>query len=246
MKRSFQTILLFTILTIVGIAAVSAQTVQSRFLPNKTYDVTIKKTLSGNNGYQDVAPSTSTQRMHIVTEAADGNGIPVELTVYRTQQRGEAQSNDIDWQFSFTAMSDGSISDAKISSSIEPIDAKLVLGMLSRQLDAVLFNSNYTYPRGNKDRIVIGRTAPRDGAEQFADVDYTVDFSASEAEKGAGREPLTTTASGTALYNSSLQFFTERKHSEINKIFVVEDAVGSEKNVLMQKDLRIEVVIADR
>ncbi|MFA6234427.1 MAG: hypothetical protein WC824_09650 [Bacteroidota bacterium] len=246
MKRSFQTILFFTILTVIGMAAASAQTAQSRFLPNKTYDVTIKKTLSGNDGFKDVPPTTSTQRMHIVTEAAQGGGVPVELTVYRTQQRGETASSEIDWKFRFTAMNDGSIGDVTVASSIEPMDENLSFGMLSRQLDPVLFNSTYTLRRGNKDRIVIGRTAPRDGAAQFEDVDYTIDFSASDAEKGANREPLATEAKGTALFNSAQQFFTERTHNETTKIFVVEDALGAEKNVLMKKDLRIEVTIGDR
>jgi hypothetical protein len=246
MKRSFPTILFFTILTIIGMAAVSAQTAQSRFLPNKTYDVTIKKTLSGNDGFQDIAPNTSTQRMHIVTEVAEGGAVPVELTVYRTQQRGENATNDIDWQFRFMAMDDGTINDVTITSAVEPSDDNLAFGMLSRQLDPVLFNTSYTLRRANKDRIVVQRSAPRDGAAQFIDVDYTIDFSASELEKGANREPLATEAKGTALFKADLQFFTERKYHETTKIFVVEDASGGEKNVIMRRDLDIDVMIMER
>ncbi len=246
MKLSRKTFLFIAIVAAAGIMSASAQTTQSRFLPNKTYDVTIKKTLGGNDGFQDVAPTTSTQRMHIVTDAAEGGGVPVELTVYRTQQRGEAASNDVDWQFRFTAMNDGAIGDVTVTSSAEPTGDNIAFAMLSRMLEPVLFSSTYTLRKANKDRIVVGRSVPRDGADSFIDVDYTIDNSASELEQGASREPVATESKGTALFNTDLQFFTERRHSETNKIFVAQDALGDEKNVVMQKDLHIEVKIADR
>ncbi|MBE0643802.1 MAG: hypothetical protein IH600_06955 [Bacteroidetes bacterium] len=246
MKLSRRTILFIAIIAAASVGSAMAQTTQSRFLPNKTYDVTIKKTLGGNDGFQDIAPTTSTQRMHIVTDAADGDGIPVELTVYRTQQRGEAASNDIDWQFRFTAMNDGAMGDVSVTSSAEPTESSLAFAMLSRMLDPVLFNTAYTLRKANKDRIVLGRSAPRDGAASFVDVDYMIDYSASELEQGASREPLATESKGTALFNTDLQFFIERNHHETSKIFVAQDALGDEKNVLMKKDIRIEVKVSDQ
>ncbi len=246
MKLSRRTLLFIVLIAVAGIVSATAQTTQSRFLPNKTYDATIKKTLGGNDGFQDIAPTTSTQRMRIVTDAADGDGIPVELTVYRTQQRGEAATNDIDWQFRFNAMNDGAIGDVTVTSSTEPTESSLAFAMLSRMLDQVLFSTDYALRKANKDRIVIGRSAARDGADSFVDVDYTIDNSTSELEQGANRETLATESKGTALFNTDLQFFTERNHSETSKIFVAQDALGDEKNVVMQKDLRIEVKVADR
>lgn len=246
MKHFFRTIALSLIVVLVTAGAMTAQDAASRFQPEKTYTVTIKKTLSGNDGFQDLPPTTSTQRMRIVTEAETGGGIPVEVTVYRTQQRGMEASNDIDWQFRFTALNSGAIGDVQVTSSVEPIDDNLAFAMLSRMLDPVLFNTAYVLRKANEDRIVLGRTAPRDGAANFVDVDYTIDFSASEAARGADREPMATEARGTALFNTDLTFFTERTHNEVSKIFVAEDALGSEKNVRMDKTLRVEVSVAGR
>lgn len=243
-----QSVLILTLAFIVLLAAGTAvaQETLSRFQPNKTYSVTIKKTLSGNDGFQDMPPTTSTQRVRIVTDAAAGGGIPVEVTAYRTQQRGEEASNDIDWQFRFTAMDDGTLGDVRVTSSAEQIDDNLAYAMLSRVLEPVLFETVYRLRKANKDRVVIGRSAPRDGARNFVDVDYTVDFSASEAEKGVERGPLATEAKGTATFNSDLNFFTERSYNEVSKIFIAEDALGSEKNVRMDKTLRVDVVVEDR
>ena len=246
MKLSRRTIVFIALVAAAGLASASAQTTQSRFLPNKTYDVVIKKTLGGNDGFQDIAPTTSTQRMHIVTGVAEGGGIPVELTVYRTQQRGEAASNDIDWQFRFTAANDGAIGDVSVTSSAEPTESSLAFAMLSRMLEQVLFNTDYNLRKANKDQIVVGRSAPRDGAASFVDVDYTIDRSATEAEESATSASLKTESRGTALFNTDLQFFTERSLSETSRIFVAQDALGDEKNVVMQKDLRIEVQVKDR
>lgn len=245
MKQSVSILTLAFIVLLAAGTAVAQETL-SRFQPNKTYSVTVKKTLSGNDGFQDMPPTTSTQRVRIVTDAAAGGGIPVEVTAYRTQQRGQEASNDIDWQFRFTAMDDGTLGDVRVTSSAEQIDDNLAYAMLSRVLEPVLFETVYRLRKANKDRVVIGRSAPRDGARNFVDVDYTVDFSASEAEKGVERGPLATEAKGTALFNSDLNFFTERTHTEVSKIFVAEDALGSEKNVRMDKTLRVEVVVENR
>lgn len=244
--KQFISILALTLIIVLAAGTAVAQETLSRFQQNKTYAVTVKKTLSGDDGFQDLPPSTSTQRIRIVTDAAAGGGIPVEVTAYRMQQRGAEATNDIDWQFRFTAMDDGTLGDVRVTSSAESIDDNLAYAMLSRVLEPVLFETVYRLRKANKDRVVIGRIAPRDGARNFVDVDYTVDFSASEAEKGVERGPLATEAKGTALFNTDLQFFTERSYNEVSKIFIAEDALGSEKNVRMDKTLRVDVVVEDR
>ena len=170
----------------------------------------------------------------------------MEVTAYRVQQRGEDATQDIDWQFRFTAAADGALGDVRVTSSAEPIDDNLGYAMLSRVLEPVLFETAYHLRKANKNRIVIGRAAPRDGAPDFVDVDYTIDFSASEAEPGVERGPLATEAKGTALFNAALQFFTERTYNEVSKIFIAEDALGSEKRVRMDKTLRVDVSVEDR
>jgi hypothetical protein len=240
------TIFALTLVVFLAAGTAVAQETLSRFQPDKTYAVTVKKTLSGDDGFQDMPPTTSTQRIRIVTDAAADGGIPVEVTAYRTQQRGAEATNDIDWQFRFTAMDDGTVGDVRVTSSAESIDDNLAYAMLSRVLEPVLFETVYRLRKANKDRVVIGRVAPRDGARNFVDVDYTVDYSASEAEKGVERGPLATEAKGTALFNTDLQFFTERSYNEVSKIFIAEDALGSEKNVRMDKTLRVDVVVEDR
>jgi hypothetical protein len=246
MNLSFRTTLFIALVAAAGMTTASAQTAVSRLLPDKQYDVTIKKTLSGTDGFQEIAPSTSTQRMRIMTDPVSGGGIPAELTVYRTQQQGQAASDAIDWQFRFTVMADGTIDDLRVVSAAESTEESLAFAMLSRMLDPVLFNTGIALRRANKDQIVITRSTPRDGAANFVDVEYNIDFSASELEKGANREPIATDVKGTALFNTDLQFFTERTHNETSKIFVAEDALGSEKNVVMRRDLRIETHITDR
>ncbi len=246
MKLALRITLFIAIIVIAVTTAASAQTAVSRLLPDRQYDVTIRKTISGTDGFQEVAATTSTQRMRIVTDKMSGGGIPVELTVYRTQQQAQAASDAIDWQFRFTVMADGAIGDVRAVTAAESTDESLAFAMLSRMLDPVLFNTGITLRRANKDLIVITRSTPRDGAAEFVDVDYTIDFSASELEKGANREPIATDAKGTALFNTDLQFFTERTHNETSKIFVAEDALGSEKNIVMRRDLRIETSITER
>jgi hypothetical protein len=246
MKHFIHGISFFLVALLVAAGAATAQQTASRFVPDKNYTVTIKKTLSGNDGFQDLPPTTSTQRVHIVTGAAAGGGVPVEATVYRTQQRGEEASNDIDWQFRFTAMDDGSIGDLQVTSSAEAIDDNLAFAMLSRMMEPVLFHTVYSLRKANKDRVVLGTARPRDGARNYIDVEYTVDFSASEADKTVERGPLATEARGTALFNTDLQFFTERTHNEVSRIFIAEDALGSEKNVRMDRTVRVEVVVGDR
>ena len=88
---------------------------------------------------------------------------------------------------------------------------------------------------------MIGKTVARPGATDFIDVEYTIDFSASEAERGVAGGPLTAEARGTALFNAALSFFTERKHTEVSKIFIAEDALGAENNLRMDRTLGGEV-----
>lgn len=246
MKRySIVFVVLFSLLSVAGTLA-HAQELQSRFLPDREYAVTIKKTLSGHDGFQEVIPVTSTRRIIIVTGAHSGSGIPVTVTVYNSIQASRNNEESIQWVFVFTAMDDGKLADVQITSGSEPIDAKLAFAMLSRNLQPVLFQTAYALERRDKDVVTFVKKAPRDGAEDFVDIEYVVDKSASEKEEGETREPMATEDSGTAVYHAGDQFFLERVLNEVNRIYVAEDAMGEEKNVIMRKDLRITATITQR
>ncbi|PLX32196.1 MAG: hypothetical protein C0600_03395 [Ignavibacteria bacterium] len=246
MKRSsafFATV--FTLLFCVGTLA-QAQEIQSRFLPDREYSVTIKKTLSGHDGFQEVIPVTSTRRITIVTGPHSGSGMHVTLTAYTSVQATRNNAEDVQWVFDFEAMDDGTLADVEIVSGAEPMAPELAFAMLSRTLQPVLFETAYTLERRDKDVVKFVKNAPRDGAEDFIDIEYTVDKSASEKEEGESREPMATEDSGTATFHAGDQFFLERVLNEVNRIYVAEDALGEEKNVIMRKDLRITATITER
>ena len=246
MKTLTMFVSLFILTALMLGSAADAQTLQSRFLPNREYNVSITKTLSGNDGTQDVPPSTSTQRIRIETGARSGNVIPVTMEVYSTVQQSRGNEEALQWEFAFDAHDDGSLSDVRIVSAAEAFPDELAHAMLSRQLAPVLFETLYTLTQRNQDRVIIGRQSPRDGAESFVDIEYIVDKSLSEAEQGADREPMATEDSGTALFNTDDQFFTERVLNEVNRIYVAADEAGEAKNVVMRKDVVIKVDIGER
>jgi len=220
-----------------------AQSLQSRFLPDRLYTVSLTKVLSGNNGMQDIAPITSTQRIQIETGPLQGGAIPVSMKVYSTVQKSRNNEEILQWDFHFTAQEDGVLRDIRIVSAAESFPEDLTSSILSRQLQPVLFRTVYQLKQRSKDRIVVGKQTPRDGAEDFIDIEYTVDKSLSEAEQSADREPMATEDSGTALYNAEEQFFIERVLNEVNRIYVAADDFEDEKTVIMRKDLRITVDI---
>lgn len=238
-------IMFFAVLTLLPMSFLQAQTqVESRFLPERTYDVTISNTTEGTDGVQNVPTHTSTQRIHIETGTAMAAGIPVEMTVYRLQQDNDAVTNEIDWAFRFVAADDGAIGDLTVTSAAEEVSEGLAFAMLSRVLDPVLFQTAYALRRANQDRIILGSGTPRDGAEDVIDFDYTIDVSETERQREA--MPLATEMEGTVVYNAAEQFFVERMQKETNRIYIVADEMGDEKNITMKKEIQVSVQITER
>jgi hypothetical protein len=245
MKHLSRIMLFVVVMTLIPISLLPAQTeVESRFLPEKKYDVTIRSTMDGSDGVVNVPTHTSTQRMHIETGAETSAGIPVEMTVYRIQQDNEAATDQVEWTFRFVAAADGAIGDLTVASAAEESTESLAFAMLSRMLDPVLFKTDYALRRANQDRIILGNGTPRDGAGEFIDFDYTVDVSETERQREA--MPLATDIDGTALYNTAEQFFVERTQKETNRIYIAADEMGDEKNITMRKETSVTVRIADR
>lgn len=244
MKR-MTAISIVAILAILSFSRADAQELRSRFLPDRIYNVSITKTLSGNDGERDISPVLSTQRMRIETGALQDGAIPVTLESYSTVQASRGNEEMLQWKFAFNAHEDGSITDVHILSSTEPFPDDLAFSVLSRELSPVLFQTVYKLQERNKDRVVIGRTAEHNGAESFVDLEYTVDKSLSELEEGESREPMATEDSGTAIFNTDSHFFLQRVLNEVNRIYVSADEMGDAKNVIMRRDVRIEVKIEE-
>lgn len=223
----------------------AAQTPQSRFLPERNYSVRITQTLSGFDGFQEVIPVTNAQRILIETGEKVGDAIPVTMTVFTARQDDAVREEGEQWKFSFTAGDDGSIADVQVLSSEEQLDEAVATAILTRQLEQVLFRSMYNLEAG-KLKASIESQAPRDGAEEFIDVTYSLDRSAIEERMRAEDAPMLTEDTGTAVFHTGEQFFIERTLDEVNRIHVDMDDYGDAKDVVMNKDLRVAVTITTR
>lgn len=223
----------------------AAQPLKSRFLPERSYSVLLKQTLSGFDGFQEVIPVTNTQRILIETEERDGEEIPATITVFAARQDDASRPESEQWKFRFTAHDDGSITDVQTLSSLEQLDESIASAILTRQLEQVLFHSVYALKAG-KLKVSIESQTPRDGAEEFVDVTYAIDRSEIEERMRAEDAPMVTEDSGTAVFHSGEQFFIERALNEVNRIHVAMDEHGDAKDVVMNKDLRITVTITPR
>ena len=244
MKTWFRIIVWTSVFTIVFVASTTAQTLQSRLLPDRTYAVMIKNALSGFDGFKEVIPVTSTQRIVIETGSKAGTAVPCTITIYSTVQDSRKNAETEQWKFTFLANDDGKITDVKTVSALEQLDEKIALSILSRQLGTVLFQTGYALQRRGGEDVTIQSQTPRDGAEDFVDISYKIERHEVEEKMRAHDAPMATEDSGTAVFHMGEQFFLERTFREINRIYIAEDALGEEKNVMMQKDVRVEAVIS--
>jgi hypothetical protein len=154
------------------------------------------------------------------------------------------------WKFTFLAGDGGEITDLRTVSAIEQLDEKIAFSILSRQLDIILFQTAYALQRrggeGEGETVIIQSQAARDGAEEFVDISYKIDRRAVEEKMRAHDTPMATEDSGTAVFHTGEQFFLERTFREVNRIYIAADALGEEKNVMMQKDVHVKTTISPR
>jgi len=244
MKRALIYVPVFALLFSLA-TDVAGQTVQSRFLPERTYTVRISQTLGGFDGFQEVIPVTNTQRMLIETGTEDGGAIPVTMTVFTSRHGDDVREEKEQWKFRFIASDDGSISGVQVLSSSEQLDESIATAILTRQLEQVLFHSMYDLTAGKLKANIESQT-PRDGAEDFIDVTYSLDRSAIEERMRAEDAPMLTEDTGTAVFHAGEQFYIERMLDEVNRIHVDMDDFGDAKDVVMNKDLRVTVTISPR
>ncbi len=246
MNRSRHIIFFSLLFTIAFVSGAAAQTLQSRFLPDRSYSVVIKQVLSGFDGFQEVVPVTNVQRIQMETGSQAGEAIPVTMTVHSSRQDDAAHAETEQWKFRFNAYSDGRISDLQTLSALEQLDEAVAFAILSRQLDLVLFQSVYTLQSAKGNTVIIESEAPRDGAEDFVDVTYSIDRSEAERRMRADDAPMVIEDKGTAVFHRGEQIFTERVLNEVNRIHVKMDDYGDAKDVIMNKDLRITVTVTPR
>lgn len=246
MKTCFRLFAWTAVFSVLFVASSAAQSPKSRLLPDRTYSVVIKTTLSGFDGFKEVIPVTSSQRIVIETGGKEGTAVPVTITIYSTVQDSRKNAETEQWKFTFLANDDGEITDVRTVSALEQLDEKIAFSILSRQLDIILFQTGYALQRRGGEDFIIQSQAPRDGAEEFVDIGYKIERHEVEEKMRAHDTPMATEDSGTAVFHTGEQFFMERTFREINRIYIAEDALGEEKNVMMQKDVHVQTTITPR
>ncbi|MCB2206607.1 hypothetical protein KQI65_17840 [bacterium] len=227
-------------------AVAHAQELQSHFLPERSYNVTIKQTLSGFDGFQDVVPVTNVQRVRIETDARDGDAIPVRATFFMTHQSGGEDVELEQWKFAFMAHDDGTISDVQTLSALEELDPAVAAKILGRQLGRILFRPAYALEGLEKAEVTITSQTPREGADNFIDLTYTMRRDAVNERLRSAEAPMKTEDTGTAVFNTDDAMFLDRSHKEVSRIHVDMDDYGEAKDVVMNKDLTITISVSPR
>ena len=231
-------ILLLVIMTSGILAAQEAP--KARLLPNKQYRVIVKKTLAGNDGFREIIPNASIQTVIIETGSPDASGIPATLTANRDVPAEQSDASpSADWVFRFAIAPDGALTDVSVVSGEEQISEKLAYGLLSKYLGAVLFSTEYKLKDGTLPNITLAERGESGGAVTFK---YTVP---QNSERTAGGQPIVANIKGDAHYDTALGMYTRRTVKQEDRIYVAEDAVGEEKEVIMRRDITYEVTVSD-
>lgn len=231
------------ILTVSFVAGAQQQTqVATRFAPNKSYSLSIAVHVSGTDGYKEIVPSASTQRVEILTGAPDDGAFPVEMTIYSpVQQHGGSPEERVQWKFTFSD-EDGSIENVRIASSSESMEQSLARSVLHRYLGDMLFSPVYKLETGrNTGTPVVERAIRRDGTGELYDVTYVMNLPVLK-EAGA---PMAQHAGGYGVFDAQLGFFTELVKQEMSKIYQYEDATGEEHHIVMNRETSVITVIRD-
>lgn len=222
------------------------QSFQSVFLPDKEYHITVETTVSGNDGHQDIIPSSSTQRILLTTGSAVAGEIPVRLTVFSASNTsGSAGSETLNWEFTFRASEDGTIRDISVQSGSEEVNSDLASSMLGRQLHGVILMPAYKFATPpNAPTVNIEKSESRIGSENLVDVTWTMELPELQ-ESPVVTSPMSRIAGGSGVYDTELRFFTEFEQYQTNRIYVVEDSHAAEREILMRRETRVRTMISD-
>lgn len=212
----------------------------ARLQPEKAYRATVVKTLAGNDGFREIIPSTNEQIITVETEEQGASGVPAVLTVFRASDEGQASSGETDWRFRFTIAPDGDLREITVLDAQEPLSESIAYAMLSKHLAQLLFVTDYRLKEGTLPNVTIMERGEADGAVTFK---YTI---AQNEERSAGGQPISASVKGNAKYDSALGLYTQRLLKHEDRIYVAEDAIGEEKEVVMRRDLSISVSVTDR
>jgi len=222
------------------------QSFQSEFLPDKEYHITVETTVSGNDGHQDVIPSSSTQRILLTTGSAVAGEIPVHLTVFSASNASGSEGNEtLMWEFTFRASENGTIREISVQSGSEEVDSDLAGSMLGRQLHGVILMPAYKFATPpNAPTVNIQKNEPRIGSENLVDVTWTMEMPELQ-ESPVATAPMSRIAGGSGVYDTEMRFFTEFEQYQTNRIYVVEDSHAAEREILMRRETRVRTVISD-
>lgn len=207
-------------------------------LPEATYTIEIKRVYGGNDGTKDIIPAVSSQRLVIETQERESDGMPVKLTVYRSQQtdnpKGYIGEPAVDWTFSFRLTMDAEIADLEFTAPEDGTPESTARKVLIAELREALFLPAYEFPLPPAAPISVTALSP-DGEGRVA-VAYKVEAGAEPAPaQDMSTEPLVTTVEGTATYDNTLQCYPLRTRVENTKMYIPSDAAGTgTKIVTMQ------------
>ena len=205
----------------------------SELLPDHVYTFTVKKSHGGNDGFKDLIPHVSTQIVLLQTGSLNPEGLQVKLLVDRPVN-DETKKNGLtapvrEWAFAFTITPAGALKDITTESSDGPLPESISRSVLATQLRALLFLPQFPLgPETASRPMIMARKQEPDGR-----VSITYEMPAIPSESSV--DPLqatVTTAGGTAVFDQTFKFFTERRHVENAKMFMPADPTSGEQRVV--------------
>ena len=217
------------------------------FLPQCSYQIMVKKSHGGNDGFKDVIPQLSVQSILVETGAVGAAGLPVTMTVNRPQRVEQASASSaplLDWKFTFTIAGTGDVKLVDSQSSDGRLPDDIVLKILGSQLDLVLFHS--AYPLASKNKTTLNILDAKPAARNTVEVAFDVTENVAPHELSAGERGTVTTITGNATYDASLKFYTRRSQTEQSKMYINDDPSGAGKIVLMQTVTTVDAVVTKK
>jgi hypothetical protein len=245
--RIKSTILILAAVLTSATTALAQQQYLAGFMPNSNYQILVKKTHGGNDGFKDVIPQLSAQSILVETGEVTATALPVTMTVYRAQRIETAKSSDapmLDWKFTFTVAAGGEITLVDAQSSDGRLPDDIVRRILAAQLDVVLFQSGSPLDAANRPNITILSATP--ASDGTVNIGYDVTQKGPERELSAGERGTVTTITGSATYDPALKFYTKRAHTEQSKMYINDDPTGEGKIVVMKTVTTVDAVVSVR
>jgi hypothetical protein len=172
--------------------------------------------------------------------------MPATLFVDR-QRRIEEKSGLLseawrEWEIRFMVTAAGTVADISgLSSDDGPVPDALAASVLTSQLDALLFITDY--PLERKGKPVVAVTSVAENEKGFVEIAYTLRDEGGLEQLPVGAEGAVMTARGSASYSAADRFFTRRTHEATTSMHIMQAATGDEKTVTMTEKTAYEATI---